>query len=734
MNNIIEIDDRLVVPPPWASILHESKKVPGEMDAHGRFQAHHSTKPLIEKMVAANMLPPIVNPADMYVSRGEYQPWAHQRLIMRLYTAHTRAYNYADLGCVDEKTEYLSPEGWRYIKHYDGGLIAVDVDPYGNPVWGDPIQYVSAVYEGYWIHIENDDYDQMLTPDHRVPVVSDNYITDTIVAPARNKGHFNYTLGSWGGFIRAKNLLDDGGKGIMLAGACAETVESLADGLFRRRFLLQEPGHGRLIWTARHAAHFVSAESVNRARDTLIEGRTKKYCFTTHTGVWLMRRNGKVAVTGNSGKTNGSLWAFDLLKSLGRVDKLLVITPLSTVDAAWGEDAKNSVPHLSMASLIGTKARRVSILEKDRHDIYVINHDGAKTIEKPLIDWCKRHKVMTVYDEATAIKLYTTARSKTARHIFNASARRYVMTATPVVQTLMDAHGLLTAIDNVEFPRALTAFKQEFFVLAGPHKWVPKMTSFERLQTLMSPAIRLNTRDLIDLPENVLVRKWPPLTPEQDAAYRQMEETLVYEHDPSMIVTAANAAVKMGKLIQVTCGIMHAEDTTITFDPKNKLTALEETIDESRSKVLIFAPYTAVIDRLVQYLEERFYPGCTAIIDGRVPGNKRGDIVRRFQDPNDPLLYIVAHPRAASHGLTLTEADTTVWFAPYLSAESFVQANARIDRPGQKRTTRTVMLASTDLERDLYKTLLSKKSANNEFVEIYNALISDVAKRTNKGK
>lgn len=527
MNNCIEINDGIIVPPPFATVIAASNAIPGTLDAQGRFVAHYSAKALFEKMVAANMIPPLVSPVSAYKSKGAFAPWEHQKWMMELMVSHTRAYNLADMG---------------------------------------------------------------------------------------------------------------------------------------------------------------------------------------------------------AGKTNSTLWAFDLLKSMGFVDKLLVITPLSTVDAVWVRDSQNATPHLTIGTLLGSKAKRTKVIVEDRHDILVINHDGCKVVERPLIDWCKSHKVMTVVDEATAIAKYDTQRSKTIQHIFGASKRRYVMTATPVVQSLLKAHGLLVAIgNNTDFPRAFTHFKQEYFVPEGLQRWVPKMSSFGKIQAMMSPAIRLNTRDLIDLPENVVMHRWPEMTPEQRTAFEQMQETLVYEHDPTQVITAMNAAIQLNKLVQIACGILMGNDAVVSLVPKHKLETMVEVIDEAQGKVIIFAPYTAVIDLIKKHLEDQFGEGSVAVIDGRTPGSKRGGIIAQFQEPDNQLRYIVAHPKAASHGITATEADTTLWFAPTFSAESFVQANQRIDRPGQKRTTRTVLMASTDMEKAIYQSLLDKRDTNLEFVEIYNKMLTTAA-------
>lgn len=713
----VEIDDYIAVPEPWASVLRDSGKFVGTTGNNGAFKMNWQQKPVVQRLVDANILPGIMNPVSLYKSKGPYSPWEHQRWMMELHVAYTAGYNLADMGCVDDQTEYLSPTGWKYIKDYDGGMVCSGI-AYGQLLFEHPVAYTKAPHFGAWYRIYGDGYDQMVTGDHRVPVVLDDAGNLTSVAEnwsvqalgvfprmvsemSADRGHMLETPR----FVRAEQLYIHGGKGVALTGQVYEAYGLLG---------------------IRHTEPYDSLRGTRYDVQRVPANNGTKYCFTTSTSVWLMRRNGCVAVTGNSGKTNSALWAFDLLRDLGRVDRLLIIAPLSTVEAAWMVDKENSVPHLKAAVMIGSKKARMKYLIEDTHDILIINHDGVKIIEREIIDWAKKHKVMTVYDEATAIADYTTQRSKSAVHIFNASARRYVLTATPVVQHLMKAHGLLVAINNnPNVPRTKTAFRKEFFVDAGPHQWIPRVTSFDRIQKLMQPAIRLNTRDVVkDLPPNVVLHRWPALTADQQRAWEQMEAELVYQHDPTTVITAANAAVKLGKLLQISCGILNgSEDGPIELEPTHKYEALLEVIEESQSKVLIFTPFTASVDAIFAWLEKTFEPGCADIIDGRVAAKKRGPIMARFQDPDDKLQFLVAHPAATSHGLTLTEADTTVWFSPFMRAESFVQANQRIDRPGQKRHSRTVLLEATKMERDLFAVLLDKKATNNSFVSVYDRFI-----------
>ena len=70
-------------------------------------------------------------------------------------------------------------------------------------------------------------------------------------------------------------------------------------------------------------------------------------------------------------------------------------------------------------------------------------------------------------------------------------------------------------------------------------------------------------------------------------------------------VTAANAAINMNKLLQISAGAVYTDDgDSVEFDIKNRYQALKETIDESSQKVLVFVPFRHTIDMLTERLRK----------------------------------------------------------------------------------------------------------------------------------
>lgn len=430
-----------------------------------------------------------------------------------------------------------------------------------------------------------------------------------------------------------------------------------------------------------------------------------------------------------TGKTAATLWAFDILKNAGRIDVLIVLTPMSTIEPAWYDDATlHVIPHRKVSAVLGSKKTRTKLLLNES-DVYITNHDAAKSLEPVLVELSRRKRIMLVVDEAVAIARYDTARSKAIQVLGSLAKRKYVLTGTPIAQSLMNAHGLMRFINNnPKAKQSLTDFKETYFYRLTQYVLEPKATAVNDVTKLMSPALYMRTRDVVTLPENIRMFRYPPLTEEQQRAYDNMLDEYVMEHKSGVVIEALNAAARLGKLFQICCGLVKHEDGVVEIEPKHKMDDLYDIITESASKVIVVAPYVAVITYITDKLNAKYGEGYADYINGTVTGTKRGDIVRKFQDADSELRALVVHPKSAGHGLTLTEADTLVFFTPHLSVESSIQVLKRHDRPSQRRVTRTIFLVSTPVEKKYFKSISDGEVRNDQFVSVYNALMNESIK------
>ncbi len=182
-------------------------------------------------------------------------------------------------------------------------------------------------------------------------------------------------------------------------------------------------------------------------------------------------------------------------------------------------------------------------------------------------------------------------------------------------------------------------------------------------------------------------------------------------------ITAANEGVLQNKLLQVALGYVYTDKgTTYALSGTARLDALSEVVDECDRKLIVFVPYIHALEGVAAFLQKQGHT--VATVSGSTSRGARDKIFRRFTDEADPRI-LVAHPQTMAHGLTLTEANTIVWFGPVNSLEIYEQANARITRPGQTSKTFIVHLGGSQVEKLAYARLRSKSKMQGLLLELF---------------
>lgn len=207
------------------------------------------------------------------------------------------------------------------------------------------------------------------------------------------------------------------------------------------------------------------------------------------------------------------------------------------------------------------------------------------------------------------------------------------------------------------------------------------------------------------------------MTPQQNKYYRLLKDQMMV-HAAGETISAVNAGVAVNKLLQISCGAAYTDDKEVVeFDAKPRLAVLDEVLEETSRKVIIFALFRSSIDTIVRHLTSNGIQ--CAEIHGSVSASKRGQIIHDFQT-TDKVRVLVMQPQATAHGITLTAADTVVFFGPLMSVEQYVQCIARADRKGQDSDKVTVVhIESSPIEKKLFKAMASKVDDNSLLVSMF---------------
>jgi SNF2 family DNA or RNA helicase len=182
-------------------------------------------------------------------------------------------------------------------------------------------------------------------------------------------------------------------------------------------------------------------------------------------------------------------------------------------------------------------------------------------------------------------------------------------------------------------------------------------------------------------------------------------------------ISTVNAAASLTRLLQLSGGAVYTDDGNIVeFDITPRLSVLQEVLDEALHKVLIFIPYRHTLQLVQKHLNSVNISN--EIISGDVTAIQRADIFKNVQQNPNPRVLLI-QPQAASHGVTLTAADTVIFWSPVMSVETYLQCIARIDRVGQKNSMTVIHLQGSEVERRMYTMLQNKVSLHEKLVDLY---------------
>lgn len=422
-------------------------------------------------------------------------------------------------------------------------------------------------------------------------------------------------------------------------------------------------------------------------------------------------------------KTLATLWAADFIMLQHPGTKAIISAPLSILQRVWGDAITQHMLGRRTYTIVYGDAKKRRELLKRNTDFYIINHDGvgvgakiAKhklTLEGLSRDISERTDIqICIIDEASAYRDGTTRRHRIARAVLAHKPYFWPLTGTPTANGPLDAHGLARLV-NGAFGESFNAYKNRVMYRVSNFVWVPRAGAHAEAHKLLQPSIRYEMRECTDVPPCTEQMRDVELSVEQQKLYKELKRDLTLQLEKGTVNAVNEAALRL-KLIQISCGAVYDSEHRVTrVDCGPRLAELRAVIEEAARKVIIFTPLTSVVHMLYDELKEY----SRAMINGEVPIKARDEIFRRFQSESDPQL-LIADPATMSHGLDLFAASVVVWYGATDRTELYLQANRRIDRPGQTVATTIVQLASTAVEREIFKRAASNTSMQGAILDM----------------
>ena len=430
-----------------------------------------------------------------------------------------------------------------------------------------------------------------------------------------------------------------------------------------------------------------------------------KYCFEVPTSFLLLRHNGYIFATGNTGKTRVGIEAFAARRKAGG-GCLLVLCPKSLTYSAWKKDFIEYAP--TMRCIVAEAKNRTEAFEADV-DVYITNHDAVNWLAKQKSAFFKKFECLEI-DEVTAFKTPTSQRSKAMVKVRKNFARVRLSSATPNSNGICNLwHQMFILDGGKRLGTSYFGFRSSCCkpTMHGAFtKWEDKPGIESIVGALIKDVvIRHKFEDCVDIPANHKYAVTYKLNKQHMAHYKQMEEDQILGMG-TKIVTAVNAASVYSKLLQIASGAVYSSDDYALVDSGR--TELVIDLVEARAHSVVFFQWKHQRDELISEAKRRKISFAT--YDGDVNDANREAAVDAFQ--RGELQVLFAHPQSAGHGLTLTRGTATIWASPTHNLEHFAQGWKRVHRIGQKEKTETIVVVAEDTIDERVWEVLQRKEVN----------------------
>lgn len=408
-----------------------------------------------------------------------------------------------------------------------------------------------------------------------------------------------------------------------------------------------------------------------------------------------------------TGKTRTAIETFVYYRRKGKVDKCLVICPLSVMDNWEQEIEKWS--HCTSEVLRGNKDTKLELLQNDMADFVIMNYESVRIMEEPLHQWVDS-ATMIIADESTKVKNPDAKRSKALIKLGFLTKYKIIMTGTPVTQHAHDLFTPFLFLDSGEtFGLRYDSFIDKYFMRDG-YRLRPYTNSLKQISDRMyTKSLRFLKKDCLDLPDKIYVERYVQLPEYNQQKYDEMVRYAITKIENSDRVTAAIILVQLLRLSQITSGfVVDVGLNEVNFTENPKLDALEDILEETEGKVIIWTRFQQDVKNILALCSKLELEAVS--IWGEIPEQERSRNVKKFQEDEETRV-IVGTPQTGGLGINLTAASTVIYYSNSYSLQDRLQSEDRTHRAGQtNKVTYIDILAKNTIDVGIRKILKEKKN------------------------
>ena len=433
-----------------------------------------------------------------------------------------------------------------------------------------------------------------------------------------------------------------------------------------------------------------------------------------------------------TGKTKVLIDNLAMLYDKGKVNGALIIAPKGVVGTWYNNELPTHLPdHIANVTTLWqshiTKKQREKLeslfeVEESLH-ILIMNVEAFSTTKG--MDFAKKflscHETLTAIDESTTIKNPKAKRTKNIVNLSMSSKYRRIMTGSPVTKNPLDLFSQCYFLDPYHLGHeSYYSFRMRYAIMKTANisgRQIQLVSGFKNLGELsdkLKPfSYRVLKEDCLDLPDKIYMKRQINLSSEQLKVYDQMRKEALATLNGKK-VTTVNALTQLMRLHQITCGHFTSDDGTTQPIKNNRMTELMDVLEETEGKAIIWAHYQYDITNIIKEVVKVHGPGSIVDYYGLTPQDERQPNIKKFQ--SDPKCrFIVGTPSTGGYGITLTAANTVIYYSNGYDLEKRLQSEDRAHRIGQKKSVTYVdILADETVDEKIVKSLRKKINIASE--------------------
>jgi len=433
-----------------------------------------------------------------------------------------------------------------------------------------------------------------------------------------------------------------------------------------------------------------------------------------------------------TGKTKVLIDNLAMLYDKGKVNGALIIAPKGVVGTWYNNELPTHLPdHITNVTTLWqshiTKKQREKLeslfeVEESLH-ILIMNVEAFSTTKG--MDFAKKflscHETLTAIDESTTIKNPKAKRTKNIVNLSMSSKYRRIMTGSPVTKNPLDLFSQCYFLDPYHLGHeSYYSFRMRYAIMKTANisgRQIQLVSGFKNLGELsdkLKPfSYRVLKEDCLDLPDKIYMKRQINLSSEQLKVYDQMRKEALATLNGKK-VTTVNALTQLMRLHQITCGHFTSDDGTTQPIKNNRMTELMDVLEETEGKAIIWAHYQYDITNIIKEVVKVHGPGSIVDYYGLTPQDERQPNIKKFQ--SDPKCrFIVGTPSTGGYGITLTAANTVIYYSNGYDLEKRLQSEDRAHRIGQKKSVTYVdILADETVDEKIVKSLRKKINIASE--------------------